>query len=81
MVLVCGQLIAAKLNVANGTSVPSEVVTAIAQADTLIGSSVVPPVGTGYLDPADTSALTATLDNYNLGVTGPGHCGTEPLPT
>jgi hypothetical protein len=39
---------------------------------------VVPPVGPGYLAPATTSGLTQTLDDYNNGVIGPGHCGTVP---
>jgi len=39
---------------------------------------VVPPIGGGYLNPSDTSGLTQTLDDYNNGVTGPGHCGTVP---
>jgi len=47
---------------------------AIADADALIGSLVVPPVG-GSLPSSTTSALTEALAEYNEGVTGPGHCG------
>ena len=73
LVILAHQLIAAKLNIANGAN-GSAVAAAIAAADALIGGLVVPPVGGGYLAPAATGALTTTLDNYNNGVTGPGHC-------
>ncbi|HEV8150358.1 MAG TPA: hypothetical protein VGP61_09280 [Gemmatimonadales bacterium] len=65
------QLIAAKLNVAAGASpVPSEV----GSANTLIGSLVIPPVGSGFLAPSATSSLTSALDNFNNGLSGPPHC-------
>ena len=67
------QLIAAKLNIANGASSAS-IAAAISQADTLIGNKVVPPVGSGSLTPASTSSLITQLTNYNTGITGPGHC-------
>jgi hypothetical protein len=67
------QLIAAKLNIANGAD-PSAVAGAIAAADTLIGGLVVPPVGTGSLPNSSTSSLVATLTSYNEGDIGPGHC-------
>jgi hypothetical protein len=67
------QLIAAKLNIANGAD-GSAVTATITAADTLIGSLVIPPVGSDYLSPAATGALTTALDDYNNGVTGPGHC-------
>ena len=65
------QLIAAKLNVANGASPAPQ---AIADADALIGGLVIPPVGSGFLAPATTSALNTALTNFNEGTTGPGHC-------
>ena len=70
------QLSAAKLNVAQSAIPPAAVATAIANADALIGNLVAPPIGSGSLSPASTSALTQTLDDFNNGVTGPGHCGT-----
>src|SRR5206468_2504671 len=73
------QLIAAKLNVAQGAS-PTAVASAIASADALIGALVVPPIGSGFLKPSATSALTDALDAYNSGTTGPGHCGDQPPP-
>jgi hypothetical protein len=75
LISLAHQLIAAKLNIAQGAD-PSAASAAIAAADALIGGLVVPPIGGGYLDPADTSALTQILDDYNNGVIGPGHCGT-----
>lgn len=77
LVSLAHQLIAAKLNIANGAD-PTAASAAIAAADALIGSLVVPPVGAGFLDPSLTSALTQTLDDYNNGVIGPGHCGVVP---
>jgi hypothetical protein len=69
------QLIAAKLNVANGAD-DSSIAGAIVSADALIGSLVVvvPPVGAGSLPSSATSALTATLASFNEGLIGPGHC-------
>lgn len=73
LVSLAHQLMAAKLNVANGAD-DTAIAAAIASADALIGSLVVPPVGSGSLAPGVTSALTATLTAYNEGATGPGHC-------
>lgn len=72
LVSLAHQLLAAKLNVASGAS--NTVVSEIAQADTVIGGLVVPPVGTGYLATSATSGLAQALDDYNTGATGPGHC-------
>jgi hypothetical protein len=67
------QLIAAKLNIADGAS-DADIAASIAAADALIGALVVPPIGSGSLSPASTSALNAALTAYNEGTTGPGHC-------
>ena len=67
------QLIAAKLNIANGSS-PVSIQSSIDAADALIGGLDIPPVGSGFLAPSATSALTTALTNYNEGATGPGHC-------
>ena len=66
-------MIAAKLNIANGAD-GSALGTALADADTLIAGLVIPPVGAGSMVASATSDLTTTLDNFNKGVTGPGHC-------
>lgn len=75
------QLSATKLNIAQGAVAPPAVQTAITNADALIGNLVAPPIGSGSLSPGSTSALTQTLDDFNNGVTGPGHCGTVPTKT
>jgi hypothetical protein len=75
LVSLTHQLIAAKLNVANGAN-PAPVAAAIAAADALIGSLVVPPVGSGYLAPRLVCTLTQTLDDFNNGSSGPEQCGT-----
>lgn len=74
LIALAHQLIAAKLNVANGAD-DTDVAADIAAADALIGGLVVPPVGAGSLPASATSALTAALASYNEGLTGPGHCG------
>ena len=73
LIALAHQLIAAKLNVAAGAD-PTAVAADIATADALIGSLVVPPLGSGYLAPSLTSGLVTVLANYNEGATGPGHC-------
>jgi len=76
LISLAHQLIAAKLNVANGAD-DSAIAATIAAADALIGALVVPPVGGGSLAPATTGALTTLLDDYNNGIIGPGHCETD----
>lgn len=75
------QLIAAKLNIAQGATPTAAVNAAIAAADGMIGALVAPPIGAGSLSPGATSGLTTTLDNFNQGITGPGHCGSTPTRT
>jgi hypothetical protein len=73
LVILTHQLIAAKLNIANGAD-PSAVQQTITDADNMIGALVVPPIGNGYLAPGQTGDLTETLTEYNEGTIGPGHC-------
>lgn len=77
LIALAHQLIAAKLNIANGAD-PTAASAAISSADALIGGLVVPPIGGGSLPPSATSGLTQTLDDYNNGITGPGHCADTP---
>lgn len=81
LIFLAHQLIAAKLNVAQGAVASLSIQQAIADADALIGALVVPPVGSGHLSPGTASALTEILDQFNNGTTGPGHCGTTPVQT
>jgi len=73
LVILAHQLIAAKLNIANGAD-PTDAAQAIADADAMIGGLVIPPIGGGYLPTSQTSDLTETLTEYNEGTKGPGHC-------
>ncbi len=73
LITLAHQLIAAKLNVANGSD-DTAIAGAIVAADALIGDLVIPPVGGGYLSPSATTSLIITLTEYNEGATGPGHC-------
>jgi hypothetical protein len=73
LVALAHQLIAAKLNIANGAD-PTDAAASIAAADVLIGSMFIPPVGADFLKPSLPSALTTALTAYNEGASGPGHC-------
>jgi hypothetical protein len=73
LIALAHQLIAAKLNIAKGAD-GSAIASDIAAADALIGDLVIPPVGSDSLKPNATSALTTSLENFNEGATGPGHC-------
>jgi hypothetical protein len=73
LVALAHQLTTAKLNIANGAD-PSAIQSAVTSAGALIGTLIVPPIGNGFLSPGTTSTLTNELYNYNMGVTGPGHC-------
>ena len=67
------QLIATKLNIANGAD-GTVIAATVSAADALIGSLVVPPVGSDSLASSITDPVKNPLQDYNEGVTGPGHC-------
>jgi hypothetical protein len=73
LIQLAHQLIATKLNIANGAD-PTDISASVSAADALIGSLVVPPLGSGYLTFGATSSLIDALTKYNEGTTGPGHC-------
>jgi hypothetical protein len=75
--ILAHQLIAAKLNIANGADA-SSINATIAAADAQIGNLVIPPVGAGYLTPLSVNANATILDNYNNGLVGPVHCAEVP---
>jgi hypothetical protein len=77
LLILAHQLIAAKLNIANGAD-PSSAASTIAAADALIGSLVVPPIGAGDLPTDPATSYSNLLDDFNNGLIGPGHCGTVP---
>jgi hypothetical protein len=77
LIILAHQLIAAKLNIINGAD-GTVVNSTIAAADAQIGALVVPPVGSDSLTPGSTSAGSHTLDDWNNGITGPGHCAETP---
>ena len=74
LISLAHQLITAELNIFYGAMPPAQVSTAIVEANQLIGSRVIPPLGTGFLSPSTTSALETILDNFNNGLSGPPHC-------
>lgn len=73
LIALAHQLIAAKINIANGAAGAS-IAGAVADADALIGDLVIPPVGSGFLASSVTKGLTTALTAYNEGASGPGHC-------
>jgi len=66
------QLIAAELNVANGAD-SSTIAATITAADNYLAAH---PLGSNPPEPAHSqgTSLADTLDKYNSGITGPGHC-------
>ena len=74
LILIARELIAVKLNIARGAD-GSAVTQAESDADAVIGSLVVPPVGDGFIaQTSSTAALIESLGDYNYGRTGPGPC-------
>jgi hypothetical protein len=69
LISLAHQLTAAQLNICNGSD-PGPIASTIAAADALIDGLVCPPIGSGYLAPSATSALTEQLDRYNNGKLG-----------
>jgi len=64
------QLIAAKLNIANGAD-SSDIDSVIAEADAFIGDKT---VGVDKAKTKEVSSWVDALDAFNNGLTGPGHC-------
>lgn len=65
LISLAHQLIAAKLNVAGGAVAPALISSAIATADALIGTKIVPSIGAGFIAPSFTSHLNDTLEEFN----------------
>ncbi len=81
LLILAHQLIATKLNIANGAD-PTAVASAVTAADALIGSLVIPPVGSGFLAPSLVTSVKDVLDEYNNGSLGTPHCnGVSVVPT
>jgi len=65
LIILSYQLIAAKLNRANGAPNTNNVDAQIAAADALIGALVAPPVGSGYLAPNAVGTIKNALEAFN----------------
>ena len=65
LIILSYQLIAAKLNRANGAPNTNNVDAQIAAADALIGALVAPPIGSGYLAPNAIGTIKDALEAYN----------------
>jgi hypothetical protein len=77
--IVIHQLIAAKLNIANGADSTAIADTVVA-ADAWLAANPLGSRPTGAARDAGV-ALASLLDDYNNGVTGPGHCESTPSPS
>jgi hypothetical protein len=73
LVILARQLIAAKLNIANGSN-SATIQATVDAADALIGFLVVPPVGSDFLPIGSIRSATQSLDDYNNGVGVPNPC-------
>jgi hypothetical protein len=69
------QFMAAKLNILNGASAPLAVTQAIAEAEGLFNTYT--PTTVPRNARTRMLQLATLLDNYNNGVTGPGHCSEQ----
>lgn len=72
--------IAAKLNVLDGAASPQDVKNALAAAEVLFNTYT--PTQVAKMKGSDSTrkqfiSLAGTLDNYNNGLTGPGHCSED----
>jgi len=71
--ILADQYMAAKLNILNGASAPQAVTTAIGNAEAFFNAKT--PLSTlTKAQRAQILTLAATLDQYNNGLIGPGHC-------
>lgn len=65
LISLAHQLMAAKLNMIAGAQAPTAVSSAVAAADALISTRIIPPIGSGYLAPSQTSGLADVLEAFN----------------
>jgi hypothetical protein len=72
------QYMAAVLNIANGASSTSAVDAAIAGAAALFGAQGVNDVTLSRAERTAALGYATTLDQYNNGLIGPGHCSEQP---
>jgi hypothetical protein len=68
------QYMAAKLNVLNGAATTTAVASAITDAETLFNSLANGSVTLTNTQTRTARSLASTLDQYNNGLIGPGHC-------
>ena len=65
LISLAHQLMAAKLNMISGAQAPAAILNAVSAADALIGTRIIPPIGSGFLLPSQTSGLTDILEGFN----------------
>jgi len=72
--ILAHQYMAAKLNVLNGASTTNDVDAALSGAEALFAGLAAGSTALTDAQKSQAIAWASTLDNYNNGVTGPGHC-------
>jgi hypothetical protein len=72
--ILAHQYIAAKLNILNGASTTTDVTAAIAGAEALFNAQGTNDVTFSAQERKSALIYATTLDNYNNGLIGPGHC-------
>jgi hypothetical protein len=72
--ILAHQYMAARLNVLNGASTTAEVDAALSGAASLFSGLAAGSTTLTSEQRAQATAWAATLDSYNNGITGPGHC-------
>jgi len=71
------QYMAAQLNILNGAATTPEVVAAIAGAEALFNAQGIGDVTLTRVERSAALSYASTLDKYNNGLIGPGHCSEE----
>jgi hypothetical protein len=74
LISLAHQLMAAKLNLIAGAQPPPSVFSAVSSADALISTRIIPPIGSGYLPPNQTSGLADQLEAFNTEENGDVPC-------
>ena len=76
--ILADQFMAAKLNVAGGAGTTPAVASAMSAAETFFGTATnTPSVKWSNAQKTTLTGYAATLQSYNEGTTGPGHCSEQ----
>ena len=74
LIILAHQWIPARLNIFKGVWAPQEVLDAINGGHEIIGCRLIPPFGNNYRSPNEVKSAASILEDYNIGIIGPGYC-------